>query len=43
MGQQHPQFLTAHHLDMHRTVKPCSHHLGDATRISVVHLLDLRL
>ena len=28
---------------MHRTVKPRSHHLGDAARIIAVRLVDLRL
>jgi hypothetical protein len=28
---------------MHRTVKPRSHHLGDAARIVAVRLVDLRL
>src|SRR5260370_30063687 len=43
MGQQHPQFLTAQRLDMHRTVKPDPHHLRDAARIVAVRLVDLRL
>jgi hypothetical protein len=43
MGQQHAQFLTAERLHMHRTVKPRSHHLGDAARIVAVRLVDLRL
>src|SRR6476661_1092838 len=43
MGQQHPQFLTAQRLHMHRTVKPNSHHLGHAARIVAVGLVDLRL
>src|SRR6187397_532333 len=43
MCQQHPQFLTAYRLHMHRTIKPRPHHLRDATRIVAVRLVDLRL
>ena len=43
MGQQHPQFLTAQRLYMHRTIKPHTHHLGDAARIVAICLVDLSL
>src|SRR4029078_5031614 len=43
MGQQHPQFLTAHRLHMNGTIESRSHHLRDATRIVAVRLIDLRL
>src|ERR1700745_3498462 len=32
MCQQHPQFLTAYRLHMHRTIKPRPHHLRYAAR-----------
>src|SRR5262249_5198319 len=41
--QQHPQFLTAYRLHMHRTIKPRPHHLRYAARIVAVRLVDLRL
>jgi hypothetical protein len=40
MGQQHPQFLTAERLYMHRTVKARPHHLRDAPRIVAIRLVD---
>src|SRR5438128_11659841 len=43
MCQQHPQFLTAYRLHMHRTIKPRPHHLRYAARIVAVRLVDLRL
>src|SRR5262245_58448464 len=43
MCQQHPQFLTAYRLHMHRTIKPRPHHLRYAARIVAVRLIDLRL
>src|SRR3954452_16675332 len=43
MCQQHPQFLTAYRLHMHRTVKPSPHHLRNTARIVAVRLVDLRL
>jgi hypothetical protein len=43
MGQQHPQFLAAERLHMHRAIKARPHHLGDAARIVAVGLVDLRL
>src|SRR5437868_6087574 len=43
MCQQHPQFLTAYRLHMHRTTKPRPHHLRYAARIVAVRLVDLRL
>jgi hypothetical protein len=43
LGQQHPQFLTAQRLHMHRAVKPHPHHLRHAARIVAVRLVDLRL
>ncbi len=43
MGQQHPQFLTAHRLHMNGTIESHPHHLRDATRIVAVGLVDLRL
>ena len=42
MSQQHPQFLTAYRLHMHRTIKPRPHHLRYAARIVAVRLVDLR-
>src|SRR5262245_24170508 len=43
MCQQHPQFLTAYRLHMHRTIKPRPYHLRYAARIVAVRLVDLRL
>src|SRR6266566_4841805 len=43
MCQQHPQFLTAYRLHMHRAIKPRPHHLRYAARIVAVRLVDLRL
>src|SRR4051794_33779658 len=43
MCQQHPQFLTAYRLHVHRTVKPSPHHLRNTARIVAVRLVDLRL
>src|SRR4051794_3323625 len=42
VGQQHPQFLTAHRLHMNGTIESRPHHLRDATRIVTVRLVDLR-
>jgi hypothetical protein len=43
VGQQHPQFLAAQRLHMHRAVKPNPHHLCYAARIVAVCLVNLRL
>jgi hypothetical protein len=43
MGQQHPQFLAAQRLDMHRAIHSHPHHLSDAARVIAIGLVDLRL
>src|SRR5947209_14186988 len=42
-GQQHPQFLTAERLHMHRAIQSRPHHLRHAARIVTVGLVYLRL
>jgi hypothetical protein len=41
MGQQHPQFLAAQRLDMHRAIHSHPHHLSDAARVIAIGLVDL--
>ena len=43
VGQQHPQFLTAECLHMHRAIQSRPHHLRHAARIIAIGLVDLRL
>ena len=43
MRQQHPQFLAAQRLHMHRTIKPRPHHLRHPACVVAVRLVDLRL
>src|SRR5437588_4933064 len=43
VGQQHPQFLTAERLHMHRAIKPDPHHLRYAAGVVAVSFVDLCL